>query len=123
MTSYAVPASTGAMSLDASVSAGEFGPLLVLSGEADVTTAAQLSEIVSAQLSGGTRHLTIDAAGLAFADSMSVHILLAAARTLQERGGSLVLLRPQRTVATLLHLTGASQMITIQGEPDARTEP
>lgn len=109
--------------LRASVSAGECGPLIMLSGEADVTTAAQLSELLTGQLSGGTRHLAIDAAGLAFADSASVHVLLTAARTLKERGGSLLLMRPQRPVATVLHLTGADQLITIREEAGARPGP
>jgi hypothetical protein len=39
-----------------SVSAGERGPLITLSGEADITNAAELSELITAQLSGGTRH-------------------------------------------------------------------
>ncbi|MBV9096179.1 MAG: hypothetical protein JO132_20280 [Streptosporangiaceae bacterium] len=40
--------------LRTSVSAGEYGPLITLSGEADITTAAQLSELLTAQMSGGT---------------------------------------------------------------------
>ena len=84
--------------LRASVSAGESGPVITLSGETDVTTVAELSELVTAQLSGGTLHLTIDASGLRFADSASVRVLVLAARTLQQRGGDLVLLRPQRVL-------------------------
>lgn len=45
--------------LKASVAAGESGPVIRLSGEADLTTAAQLSAMITAQLSGGTRQLTI----------------------------------------------------------------
>jgi len=49
--------------LRASVSAG-IRPLVTLSGEADITTAARLSELVTAQLSGETRYLSIDATEL-----------------------------------------------------------
>jgi ABC-type transporter Mla MlaB component len=63
-------------------------PLVTLSGEADITTAARLSELVTAQLSGETRYLSIDAAELTYADSMAIHVLLMAAETLKERGGS-----------------------------------
>jgi anti-anti-sigma factor len=69
--------------------------VITLSGETEMTTVAQLSELVTGQLSDGTRHLTIDASGLSFADSASVRVLLLAARTLQQRGGGLVLPRPQ----------------------------
>lgn len=51
---------------------GGSGPVITLSGETDVTTVAELSELVTGQLAGGTRHLTIDAPGLSFADSASI---------------------------------------------------
>ena len=85
--------------LRASVSAGESGPVITLSGETDIATVAELSELVTAQLSDGAVHLTIDASGLSFANSASVRVLVLAARTLQQRGGGLVLLHPQRPLA------------------------
>jgi anti-anti-sigma factor len=101
--------------LRASVTAGESGPVIMLAGEADLTSAAQLSGLIAAQLSGGTRHLTMDISGLRFADSASVRALVLTARTLRERGGCLLLLRPQQQVARLLALLGADQIITIRG--------
>jgi len=109
--------------LRASVSAGESGPVITLSGETDVTTVAELSELMAAQLSGGTLHLTIDASGLRFADSASARVLVLAARTLQQRGGGLVLLRPQRVLVQMLEIMGADQMITIRGHTESRPEP
>ena len=109
--------------LRASVSAGESGPVITLSGETNLATVAELSELVTTQLSGGTRHLTIDAAGLGFTDSASVRVLVLAARTLQERGGGLVLLRPQQVLAQMLGIMGADQMITIRGQIESRPEP
>ena len=109
--------------LRASVSAGESGPVITLSGETDVTTVAELSELVTAQLSGGTLHLMIDASGLRFADSASVRVLVLAARTLQQRGGDLVLLRPQRVLVQMLEIMGGDQIIMIRGETEARPEP
>ena len=109
--------------LRASVSAGESGPVITLSGETDITTVAELSELVTAQLSGGTLHLTIDVSGLSFADSASVRVLVIAARTLKKRGGGLVLLRPQHGVARMLEITGADQMITVRGETEVTPQP
>jgi anti-sigma B factor antagonist len=108
--------------LRAAVSAGEYGPLIMLSGETDIATVAELSELVTAQLAGGTVHLTIDVSGLSFADSASVRVLVIAARTLKERGGGLVLLRPQHGVARMLEITGADQMITVRGEAEVTAE-
>jgi len=109
--------------LRASVSAGESGPMITLSGETDVTTVAELSELVTGELSGGTLHLTIDVSGLSFADSASARVLVLAARTLQQRGGDLVLLRPQRVLVQMLEIMGGDQIIMIRGETEARPEP
>src|SRR5215475_3557281 len=100
--------------LRASVAAGVSGPVVILSGETDLTSTAQLSTLITAQLSGGTRQLTVDVSGLRFADTASIRTLLLAAKTLKERGGSLVLLRPQETMSTVLDLLGAAQMFSIQ---------
>jgi anti-anti-sigma regulatory factor len=75
--------------LRAWVSAGESGPLITLCGEADMTTVAELSELVTAQLTGGTVQLTFDVPELSFADTPSIQVLLPAASTLRKRGGDL----------------------------------
>jgi anti-anti-sigma regulatory factor len=49
---------------------------------------------------------------------MSARVLMLAARTLKERGGALVLLRPQRPAARLLALLGAGQMIMIRADAE-----
>ena len=108
--------------LTASVAAGASGPVVVLSGEADLTSAAQLSALISAQLSDDTRQLTVDVSGLRFADTASIRTLVLAARTLKERGGSLVLLRPQETMSTVLDLLGAAQMFSIQRSINGESE-
>jgi anti-anti-sigma factor len=109
--------------LHASVSAGESGPLITLSGETDITTVTELGALVTGQLAEGTRHLTIDVAGLRFADSVSLRVLILAARTLRQRGGGLVLLRPQLALTRMLQIMGADQIIAIRGETKATHEP
>jgi anti-sigma B factor antagonist len=106
--------------LEASVTAGESGPVIVLAGEADLTCAEQLDALISGQLAGGTQQLTIDVSGLRFADSASIRTIALAARTLKERGGRLVLLAPQPSVARVLALMGADQMITITAKPSPK---
>ena len=117
------PRTAAASTLEASAADGESGPVITLRGEADLTSAARLSALVTRQLSGGTRHLTVDAAGLSFADSASVQVLVLAARTLRKRGGVLVLVHPRPTVARSLALTGAEQMFTIREEIPGAPEP
>jgi anti-anti-sigma regulatory factor len=54
-----------------------------------MTTVAELSELVTAQLTGGTVQLTFDVPELSFADTPSIQVLLPAASTLRKRGGDL----------------------------------
>ncbi|WP_222849064.1 STAS domain-containing protein [Trebonia kvetii] len=104
--------------LRVSVEAGECGPLITVAGEADVTTAAQLADVITAQLATGTLYLTVDTAELSFADSMTISILTGAARSLKELGGGLVLLRPQSHLTRILAILGADQVLTIHGATD-----
>ncbi|MGD0246125.1 MAG: STAS domain-containing protein [Streptosporangiaceae bacterium] len=101
------------------MSAGESGPVIMLSGESDLSSVAELSDLVTAQLSGATRHLTIDVSGMTFADSASIRVLMLAAVTLQKRGGGLVLLRPQRALTRVLDIMDTEELITIRGKEEA----
>jgi anti-sigma B factor antagonist len=109
--------------LRASLTAGESGPLIVLRGEVDLTNAAELSELVTGQLADGTLHLTVDVAGLDFADTASIRVFLLTAKTLRQRGGGLVLLRPQRALARILEILGAEEVLAIREGTGAIPEP
>ena len=78
-------------------------------------SAGQLTELLTEQMAGGALHLTIDLSGLIFADSASVRALVLTGRTLRERGGSLVLLRPQPPVARVLELMGVTELLAVRG--------
>jgi anti-sigma B factor antagonist len=109
--------------LDISVAAGETGPVLTLSGEADLTTVAELTEALSAQLASGVRHLTVDLSRLRFADSAVIRTLVLADRTLKDRGGGLALAYPQPVVARALSLLGVDRAIEVRDEMSAGADP
>ena len=115
--------------LEISVAAGESGPVVTLSGEADVTTVAELSEALTARLASGARHLTVDLSGLRFADSAVIRELVMADRKPKDRGGRLELANPQSAVARALSLLGVDQVIEIRDgrtpepTPSARPRP
>ena len=109
--------------LRGSVTAGESGPLIVLSGEVDLTNADELSELVPGQLADGTLHLTVDVAGLDFTDTEGIRVFVLAARTLRQRGRDLVLLRPRRTLARILEILGAEEVLAIQAGTGPTPEP
>jgi anti-sigma B factor antagonist len=113
----------GVSLLEISVAAGEAGPVLTLSGEADLTTVAELTEALTAQLAIGARHLTVGLSRLRFADSAVIRALVLADRTLKQRGGGLVLAHPQPVVARALSLLGVDQAIEIRDGMSARADP
>jgi len=100
--------------LEINVVAGETGPVLVLSGESDLTTLDQLNSALDKQLWADARFLTVDLSGLRFADSATVAALAQTARTLRDQGGRLELLRPQPAVARVLDLMGIDQILTVR---------
>jgi anti-anti-sigma factor len=111
-------------SLEISVSAGGSSPVVVaLAGEADLASVARLHEVLNAQLAGRTTHLTIDLSNLRYADSEAIRALMMAALTLRDRGGGLVLWRPDESMVGMLRLLGIEQLFTILGQKQTRTEP
>ena len=109
--------------LEISVAAGEAGPVLTLSGEADLTTVAELSEALTAQLAISARHLTVDLSRLRFADSAVIRALVLTDRTLKRRGGGLSMTYPQPVVARALSLLGVDQAIEIRNGMSAGADP
>lgn len=103
--------------------AGDGGPVIVVTGEADIISAGQLRDVISAELASGAVFLTIDAAGLSFADSAAIGVLAGTGRTLRELGGRLVLLRPQQAVLRKLTLLGVTQVITVHAAADIAGRP
>ena len=109
--------------LDISFADGGSGPVLILAGEADLTTLAQLNSALDEQIEQieqiepGPRLVTVDLSRLRFADSATVAALVIAARSVRDRGGQLEVLHPQPTVARILELTGADQTLAVRGEP------
>jgi anti-anti-sigma factor len=103
--------------LDLSVTGTTSGPVVVLSGEADLTTLDQLNGVLNEQIRSGSRLVTADVSGLRFADSATITALARAARVLRERGGDLEILDPHPAVVRILSLTGVDQLLTVRHAP------
>jgi anti-anti-sigma factor len=96
--------------LEVSVASGPFGPVLVLAGEADLTSVTRLDEALTAEICGQAVRLTIDATDLRFADLASMRTLVTAAMKVRTRDGSVTLLNPQPPVARMLDLLHADEL-------------
>ena len=93
------------------------GQIIVLDGQADITNFRLLAEGLFGHMPLGRKKLIVDAAKLAYMDSMALRSLAQAARVLKQRGGHLTLLNPQLAVLKLLELVGADTYMVIQQQP------
>jgi anti-anti-sigma factor len=101
--------------LQVSVSGGESYAVVALAGESDVYTYDQLRGALESQAGTGVPVLVADLSGLEFMDSTGVQVLLDIRVMMNDRGGKLALVSPQPTVARVLNLVGADQLIPVYG--------
>ena len=100
--------------LRASVSAGESGPVITLSGEADLSTIAELSDLIAAQLAAGTVSLTIDVSGLEYISSAGLGVLLRTHKRLMGAGGKLRLVNVGNHIFDIFRYSGFDQLFEVQ---------
>ena len=65
--------------------------------------------------------LIIDLSGLRFLDSSALEVILRASRALSNDGGTLALVNPQNTVARILQITEADQLVAVYASVDDAT--
>jgi anti-sigma B factor antagonist len=87
--------------------------VLVPGPEMTVAHAAQLREQLLAAISDGRTTLALDLSGITDFDSAGVQLLLAARRTLVERGGSLTATGMSSTVRSALEVFGLSDTLPV----------
>ena len=103
--------------------AGDFGPVVVLAGEADRSSVTQLNEVLTAQVSARTRYLTIDATNLRSIDQTTAQALMLAALIVLVQGGRAVLVNPQELVLQVLNRSRVTEMFTVQDRTPAEAAP
>ena len=96
-----------------SVTARDSYTVVALVGESDVYTYDQLRGALESEVAREPKLLIVDLSGLGFMDSTGVQVLLDIRVMMNERGGRLVLTSPQATVARVLNLVGANQLIPV----------
>jgi anti-anti-sigma factor len=101
--------------LRVSVTGGDSYTVVALAGESDVYTYDQLRGALEDEAGKGVPLLVVDLSGLEFMDSTGVQVLLDIRVMMNNRGGKLALAAPQNTVARVLTLVGADQLIPVYG--------
>jgi anti-sigma B factor antagonist len=85
-----------------------------VSGELDIESRADFDDRLFALIrAAGEPRICVDVANLAFCDSPGVACLVRAWRASQERGGTLVLLRPGARLARKLMVMGLDRVLTV----------
>jgi anti-sigma B factor antagonist len=87
--------------------------LIELVGEADVTNAAALREVLEAEVAKRPQLLIIDLSRLRFMDSSALHAVLRANRAMDRQGGVLALAAPLEPVGRMLRLTAADRLLPV----------
>ena len=100
--SVTVPESTGAAYT-----------VIALTGEVDATNSEELYGVLESVVLQLPRLLIVDLSELTFMDSTGLRMLLRSSRELDQQGGVLVLAAPQVSVARVLQLTRADQLIPV----------
>jgi anti-sigma B factor antagonist len=87
--------------------------LVRVDGEIDLSTAAQLRDLLVDLSERGINSVDIDLSGVQFMDSTGIAVLVAALRRCKHGGGQLLLLEPSASVTRLLHATRLSRVFQI----------
>lgn len=85
---------------------------VVLVGRLDVAGAGQVDLQFNA-IAGSSRGLIVDMAGVDFLASIGIRTLLLGAKTMQRRGGHLVLVAPQPEVMRVLEISGVLDLLPV----------
>jgi anti-sigma B factor antagonist len=89
------------------------GPIVMVRGEVDVATVAQMDEAIGRALPSVTDRLVLDLSACSYMDSSGITVLLRARKQLPE-GAALVLRRPDRRVVQVLEITKVDTLVTIE---------
>jgi anti-sigma B factor antagonist len=85
---------------------------IILSGRLDAAGAAAIDLPFNAA-AGSNRHLLVDMSAVTFVASIGIRTLVLGAKTIQRRGGKLLLLKPQPEVEQVLETIGVIDLLPV----------
>jgi len=89
----------------------------VLTGRMDVRGTDQIDVQFNA-IAGSHSGMIVDMQGVEFLSSIGIRVLVLGAKTMQRRGGNLVLLSPQPEVMNVLEVVGILDILPAVSDPD-----
>jgi anti-anti-sigma factor len=85
---------------------------IVLTGRLDLTGSGKIDLAFNA-VAGSNRYIVVDISGVTFVASIGIRTLVLGAKTVQRRGGRLLLLNPQAEVEQVLEMTGVLDLLPV----------
>ena len=92
--------------------------VLDVAGEIDVYTAPQFKEAVNGILAEGQKHLVINMANVSYMDSSGFGTLLSATKRLRPQGGTVNLVKCNRSIERILKITRLDTIFATHGDVD-----
>src|SRR5271166_2014323 len=91
---------------------------IILDGRLDITGAGVIDLQFSA-IAGSHKGIVVDLANVSFLASIGIRTLLLGAKSVQRRGGCLVLLNPAEEVERVLDVMGVTDLMPIYRDSEA----
>ena len=85
---------------------------IVLTGRLDLAGSAKIDLPFNAA-AGSNRNILVDMSGVTFVASIGIRTLVLGAKTVQRRGGRLLLIGPQAEVEQVLEMTGVLDLLPV----------
>jgi len=90
--------------------------LIVLSGEMDILSVSQFAEAMVELEQSSPEAVVIDVGGLTFIDSSGINALVQTARSVEERGGRVVLASPDSHVQRVFAITHVNDIVAVAAD-------
>jgi len=92
--------------------------VVAVDGELDMSTAGELTQVLTAAIDAGETNVVLDLASLDFCDSAGLAVMVGAHNRLDALGRRIVVAAPTEAVARVLDLSGVSQVIPMMTDLD-----
>ncbi len=93
--------------------ANNLGPIIAISGDADVTAALALEECLVGTVAAGERRVTIDLSAATLIDSRTIGVLVGGDERMRSLGGALSIVCPNPNILRMLATMGLDQSLSI----------
>lgn len=102
------------------VSTDETGdiPVVNVSGDIDVATAAPMRDAIDALMVAGHRRLVLDLSGVTFIDSTGLGVIVGRLKGLRRGGGAMAVVASHERVLRVLDITGLDTVLPVTADLD-----